>query len=159
MHASIDGMIAGGTAGCADFREGGSAGVLRAQGGSRRAVLRPLIFGRDGGEETAEGLGISSTRDVADTGTLVANARRAGKKSHCTLVSGMREIWMKHSLLNRIAHPLHACNKKTAPRMCREANPHCGLSPIQLDPRRNIFSTSSACAGYAGTRVHDTSRY
>ena len=55
MHASIEEMIAGGVTGCADFREGGLPEYLP-QGGSRRVVpLRTVIFGRDGGEEIADG--------------------------------------------------------------------------------------------------------
>ena len=80
MHASIQEMIAGGTAGCADFREGGKAGVSALNEAAEGLSFRPLIFGRGGGEYTAGGLGISSTRDIRDYDTLVAEARRSGKK-------------------------------------------------------------------------------
>ena len=80
MRASIQGMIAGGTAGCADFREGGVAGVSALREAADGLSFRPLIFGRDGGEAVAEGLGISSTRDIDGADTLVADAQRAGKK-------------------------------------------------------------------------------
>ncbi len=80
MRSSIRGMIAGGTAGCADFREGGTGGVAALRESVRGLPFRTCIFGRGGGETVAEGLGISSARDVPDTEHLVAEARRAGKK-------------------------------------------------------------------------------
>jgi cytosine/adenosine deaminase-related metal-dependent hydrolase len=79
MRSSIRGMIAGGTAGCADFREGGPGGVAALRESARGLPFRTCIFGRDGGEAVAGGLGISSARDVPDTEHLVAEARRAGK--------------------------------------------------------------------------------
>ena len=79
MRASMRGMIAGGTAGCADFREYGIIGVSELREASEGLAFRPFIFGRDGGEAVADGLGISSTRDIQDTGSRVAEARRAGK--------------------------------------------------------------------------------
>ena len=73
-------MIAGGTAGCADFREGGTRGVEALRQAARGLPFRTCIFGRSGGETVAEGLGISSVRDEPDTEHLVAEARRSGKK-------------------------------------------------------------------------------
>lgn len=80
MHASIRGMIAGGTAGCADFREGGCEGVKALKEAAEGFTFRPFVFGREGGEDIADGLGISSTRDVSCTEMLVAHAKQAGKK-------------------------------------------------------------------------------
>jgi cytosine/adenosine deaminase-related metal-dependent hydrolase len=80
MRASMEGMIAGGTFGCADFREGGVEGVLALNDAAAGLPFVPFVFGRDGGESVAGGLGISSVRDVPDTERLVAEARRAGKK-------------------------------------------------------------------------------
>jgi len=80
MRASMQEMIAGGTAGCADFREGGVAGVSELREAAAGLSFRPLIFGRDGGEAVADGLGISSTRDISGADTLAADAHRAGKK-------------------------------------------------------------------------------
>ena len=79
MRASIGGMIAGGTHGCADFREGGKAGVQALAEAADGLPFHPLIFGRDGGEEIADGLGISSTRDVQNIDRLVAAAKKAGR--------------------------------------------------------------------------------
>jgi cytosine/adenosine deaminase-related metal-dependent hydrolase len=80
MRASIQGMIAGGTAGCADFREGGAAGVSALREATRGLSFKSFIFGRDGGEGVAEGLGISSTRDSTGIDVMVADAHRSGKK-------------------------------------------------------------------------------
>jgi len=80
MRASIGGMIAGGIAGCADFREGGPDGVRALEEADAGLPFRPVAFGREGGELIAPGLGISSTRDVPDTEKLVSVARKAGKK-------------------------------------------------------------------------------
>jgi cytosine/adenosine deaminase-related metal-dependent hydrolase len=79
MRASIGVMVRAGTMGFADFREGGEAGVrdlLEAAGG---LPCRPVVFGREGGERIAEGLGISSIRDCPDTEALVSAAKREGK--------------------------------------------------------------------------------
>jgi cytosine/adenosine deaminase-related metal-dependent hydrolase len=80
MRASIRGMIAGGVAGCADFREGGPDGVRALDEAAAGLPFRSFAFGRDGGERIAPGLGISSTRDVPDTERQVGDARKAGKK-------------------------------------------------------------------------------
>ncbi|MFA5348640.1 MAG: amidohydrolase family protein, partial [Methanoregula sp.] len=141
MHASIAGMIAGGIAGCADFREGGTEGVSALREAAGGLSFRPLIFGRDGGERIADGLGISSTRDVADTATLVANARRAGKK--IALHAGERDardvdeaIALEPDLL---IHCTHATKKQL--RECAERH-----IPIVICPRSNwtLGVTSSA---------------
>ncbi len=80
MRSSIEGMISGGTAGCADFREGGVGGVSALREAASGRLFQPFIFGREGGERVADGLGISSTRDSSSVETLVADARRMGKK-------------------------------------------------------------------------------
>jgi cytosine/adenosine deaminase-related metal-dependent hydrolase len=80
MRASIEGMIATGTAGCADFREGGADGVFALEEAAAGLPFFPFVFGREGGEAVAGGLGISSVRDVQETGRLVKDAKRAGKK-------------------------------------------------------------------------------
>ena len=80
MRASIEDMIGGGTAGCADFREGGQEGVSALHEAADGLPFRPCIFGREGGEITAEGLGISSIRDIPDADRQVREAKMAGKK-------------------------------------------------------------------------------
>ena len=79
MRASIGVMIRSGTMGFADFREGGEEGVRDLREAAGGLPCRPVIFGRDGGEEVAEGLGIPSIRDVSDTEAAVARAKRQGK--------------------------------------------------------------------------------
>jgi cytosine/adenosine deaminase-related metal-dependent hydrolase len=80
MHSSLEGMIAGGIAGCADFREGGEGGVFAFREAASGLLFRPFIFGREGGEGVADGLGISSTRDQHNLEAIVADARCKGKK-------------------------------------------------------------------------------
>jgi cytosine/adenosine deaminase-related metal-dependent hydrolase len=80
MRASMEGMIATGTNGCADFREGGAEGVRALREAAAGLSFVPFVFGREGGETVAPGLGISSVRDIADTERLVGSAKRAGKK-------------------------------------------------------------------------------
>jgi cytosine/adenosine deaminase-related metal-dependent hydrolase len=80
MRASIHEMIASGTAGFADFREGGKDGVraLREAGDGLPCV--PVIFGREGGEYIAEGFGVSSCRDIPGLEEQVSAARCAGRR-------------------------------------------------------------------------------
>lgn len=75
MRATLIYMGRAGIAGCADFREGGRAGVKALRDASRNISCHPLIFGREGGEELAEGIGISSVRDVPDLEQVVSRAR------------------------------------------------------------------------------------
>jgi cytosine/adenosine deaminase-related metal-dependent hydrolase len=141
MRVSIEEMIAGGTAGCGDFREGGRAGVSALRKAAEGLVFRPVIFGRDGGEEIAEGLGISSTRDVTGAGTLVAHARRAGKK--IALHAGERDGGDVDEALaldpDMLIHCTHATKKQL--RECADRQ-----IPIAVCPRSNwiLGVTSSA---------------
>jgi len=80
MRASIIGMVGSGIFGCADFREGGKPGVLALREAARGLDFFPVIFGREGGEMDAEGLGISSTRDISCVERQVSAARNAGKR-------------------------------------------------------------------------------
>jgi cytosine/adenosine deaminase-related metal-dependent hydrolase len=79
MRASITTMIATGTAGFADFREGGAAGVAALREAAAGLDCRPVILGREGGEEVSDGTGISSVHDVANAEEVVRDTRRAGK--------------------------------------------------------------------------------
>ncbi|MDH7592841.1 MAG: amidohydrolase family protein [Methanomicrobiales archaeon] len=79
MRASVEYMMAGGVAGFADFREGGVAGVLALREATRGLGCRPVILGREGGEEIADGVGISSTRDVSDAREIAVRAKAADK--------------------------------------------------------------------------------
>ena len=79
MRASIGVMARAGTMGFADFREGGEEGVRDLREAARGLPCRPVIFGREGGERIAEGIGISSIRDCTDVEALVSAAKREGK--------------------------------------------------------------------------------
>ncbi len=75
MRATLTFMERAGTAGCADFREGGSAGVQALRSAAEGIPCAPIIFGREGGEEYADGLGISSTRDTPGLDQIVLRSR------------------------------------------------------------------------------------
>lgn len=79
MRASIGEMVGSGTAGFADFREGGEEGVRALREAGYGTPCMPVIFGRDGGELIADGFGVSGTRDVPDLEEQVSAARRKGK--------------------------------------------------------------------------------
>ncbi|MFA7563163.1 MAG: amidohydrolase family protein [Methanoculleus sp.] len=79
MRSSISTMIATGTTGFADFREGGIEGVAALREAATGLDCRPVIFGREGGEGASEGAGISSVHDVANAEEIVRDARAAGK--------------------------------------------------------------------------------
>ncbi|WP_292521403.1 amidohydrolase family protein [Methanoculleus sp.] len=79
MRSSILAMIAAGTAGFADFREGGVEGVAALRKAAAGLSCQPVILGREGGERLSDGAGISSVHDVANAEEIVMNARTAGK--------------------------------------------------------------------------------
>jgi len=79
MRASIRVMARSGILGFADFREGGRDGVRDLRVAAGGIPCRPVAFGRDGGEEIAEGLGVPSARDSPGIGPAVARARKGGK--------------------------------------------------------------------------------
>nr|WP_319540532.1 amidohydrolase family protein [uncultured Methanospirillum sp.] len=79
MRRSVTSMIQGGTAGFADFREGGAAGVSILQNACRDLPCRPIILGREGGEAVSDGAGISSARDISSYAEVVSRMKRDGK--------------------------------------------------------------------------------
>ncbi len=79
MRSSIMTMIVTGTAGFADFREGGVAGVAALREAAEGLDCRPVILGREGGERVSDGAGISSVSDVANAEEVVREARAAGR--------------------------------------------------------------------------------
>ena len=79
MRSSVTSMIQGGTAGFADFREGGTAGVSLLQNACRDLPCRSVILGREGGEVVSDGAGISSARDIGSYAEVVSRMKRDGK--------------------------------------------------------------------------------
>jgi cytosine/adenosine deaminase-related metal-dependent hydrolase len=142
MRASIEGMIERGTAGCADFREGGVEGVSALREAVNGLSFVTCIFGREGGDAVAEGLGISSVRDVPDAERQVAEARRNGKK--VAFHAGERDAEDVNAALafgpDLIVHATHATRRQV--RECADR----GI-PIAICPRSNwiLGVTSSAC--------------
>jgi len=141
MRASIHDMIAGGTAGCADFREGGLDGVHALQEAADGLSFHPIIFGRDGGESEAAGLGISSARDLPDVERWVNAARAQGKK--IAFHAGERDAGDIDAALafdpDLLIHMTHATKRQL--RRCAD-----NRIPIATCPRSNwiLGVTSSA---------------
>jgi cytosine/adenosine deaminase-related metal-dependent hydrolase len=132
MRASMEGMIATGTAGCADFREGGVQGVLALQEAAAGLPFVPFVFGREGGEMIAGGLGISSVRDVPGTELQVRVAKKAGKK--IAFHAGERDATDVDAALafepDLLIHMTHATKRQL--RECAERS-----IPIAVCPRSN----------------------
>lgn len=132
MRAGMEGMIISGTAGCADFREGGVEGVLAIREAAAGLSFFPFVFGREGGETIAGGLGISSTRDVPDAERMVEDAKRAGKK--IAFHAGERDAGDVDAALayepDFLVHMTHATKKQI--RECAERS-----IPIAVCPRSN----------------------
>ncbi|PKL70805.1 MAG: amidohydrolase [Methanomicrobiales archaeon HGW-Methanomicrobiales-1] len=141
MRASIGGMITGGVAGCADFREGGPEGVAALKDAADGLPFSPVIFGRDGGECTADGLGISSARDVKDVERSVQEARLRGKK--IAFHAGERDAADVDAALafdpDLIIHATHATKHQL--RQCADR----GI-PIAVCPRSNWILGVTATA-------------
>jgi cytosine/adenosine deaminase-related metal-dependent hydrolase len=141
MRASMEGMIATGTAGCADFREGGVKGVLALKEAAAGLPFFPFVFGREGGESISGGLGISSVRDVTDVERQIRNAKRAGKK--IAFHAGERDAGDIDAALayepDLLIHMTFATKKHL--RTCAERN-----IPIAVCPRSNwTLKVASTC--------------
>lgn len=78
MRETMEFMKLGGTAGFADFREGGMNGV-KLLWDARVLGITPLILGREGGEEISDGLGLSSAKSFEQDYELVQKMRKLGK--------------------------------------------------------------------------------
>jgi cytosine/adenosine deaminase-related metal-dependent hydrolase len=132
MRASMQGMTTGGIAGCADFREGGPEGVAALKEAASGLPVRTCIFGREGGEMTGDGLGISSARDVSGLEQKVSAARRAGKK--IAFHAGERDSDDVDAALafdpDMIVHGTHATKEQL--RLCAEKD-----IAIVICPRSN----------------------
>jgi cytosine/adenosine deaminase-related metal-dependent hydrolase len=141
MRASITGMIATGTHGCADFREGGIGGVRALREAANGLAFQTEIFGRDGGETEADGLGISSARDVPGVEKQVKKARSLNKK--IAFHAGERDTKDIDAALacepDLLVHMTHATKKQI--RECADQQ-----TPIAICPRSNwlLGVTSSA---------------
>jgi cytosine/adenosine deaminase-related metal-dependent hydrolase len=132
MQEALKTMLRTGTGGCADFREGGREGVALLREAAAGLPVITTIFGWEGGEETADGLGISSVRDVPDAESLVAAARKAGKR--IALHAGERDAEDVEEAISfhpdLLVHATHATRNQL--RRCAEE----GI-PIAVCPRSN----------------------
>jgi cytosine/adenosine deaminase-related metal-dependent hydrolase len=143
MRAAIIDMMGSGTYGCADFREGGRLGVRALREAAAGLDFLPVVFGREGGEADAEGLGISSTRDVAGVEPQVSAARKAGKK--IAFHAGERDKGDVDAALSfepdLLIHMTHATKKQL--RECADEE-----IPIAVCPRSNWVLGVTASARY-----------
>jgi cytosine/adenosine deaminase-related metal-dependent hydrolase len=143
MRASVTGMIRSGIFGCADFREGGINGVNALREATAGIRFQPVIFGREGGEMIADGLGVSSTRDVPGVELLVRDTRKAGKK--IAFHAGERDSGDVDAALSfepdLLIHMTHATKKQL--RACAEQE-----IPIAVCPRSNWVMGVTASARY-----------
>ncbi|HJJ90824.1 MAG TPA: amidohydrolase family protein [Methanocorpusculum sp.] len=78
MYETMQFMYSTGTTAFAEFREGGVNGVRLLQ---QAAIpeIHPVIFGRDGGEFLADGLGLSNATNHVEDLASIECARAAGK--------------------------------------------------------------------------------
>jgi cytosine/adenosine deaminase-related metal-dependent hydrolase len=79
MRETMRFMHATGTTAFAEFREGGAHGVQLLQQ-TNMPGIRPIIFGRNGGEFLADGLGLSSAKDPVTDLVAVERARQLGRR-------------------------------------------------------------------------------
>jgi cytosine/adenosine deaminase-related metal-dependent hydrolase len=143
MRAAIIDMMGSGTFGCADFREGGRPGVRALQDAVAGLDFASFIFGRECGEADAEGLGISSARDVAGVEQQVSVARKAGKK--IAFHAGERDKNDVDAALSfepdLLIHMTHATKKQI--RECADKE-----IPIAVCPRSNWVLGVTTSARY-----------
>lgn len=142
MRSSIRTMEDSGTAGFADFREGGRDGVLALREAAAGLRSRPIIFGREGGEEIAEGLGVSSARDVPSLETAVMQAKKTGKR--IAFHAGERDPDDVDGALaydpDLLVHMTHATDSQL--KACADRN-----IPVAVCPRSNwILGVSGSSA-------------
>ena len=115
MRASIEGMIAGGTAGCADFREGGTDGVTALQDAARR----PSLPCRASSGVTAARRLPAALGSAAPAMFPVSNGswpRRGGpgRRSRSMPVSGMPGMSMLHSHSTRTSSSTRPMQQKNS---------------------------------------------
>lgn len=141
IRLSAAGMIRAGTYGCADFREGGIDGVRVFREAVAGMEFDAVVLGRDGGETQADGIGISSTRDVTGTEQQVAAVRKAG--GLVAFHAGERDKYDIESALayepDLLVHMTHATKRQL--RLCAEE----GI-PVAVCPRSNWLLGVTASA-------------
>jgi len=133
MRLTLLTMAASGTAGCADFREGGVEGVSALMEAAQGIPLRPVIFGREGGEAIADGLGVSSARDAGPgLEDAVSVARRSGRL--VAFHAGEKDPGDVDGALAYDPDLLIHCTHATRPQLRRIADLDI---PIAICPRAN----------------------
>ncbi len=143
MRSSLQEMLASGTHGFADFREGGAEGVLALRSALAALDIAPVILGREGGERESDGIGIAGIRDVASAEALAEEARRSGKL--VAIHAGERDASDVDRALalepDLLVHCTHATDAQLAECADRDI-------PIAVCPRSNWI------LGVAGDAAH-----
>jgi len=133
MRLTLRTMADSGTAGCADFREGGVEGVNALIEAGHGIPLRTVIFGRDGGETVARGLGVSSARDFSQgLDAMVSKARESGRM--VAFHAGERDSGDVDAALEYAPDLLIHCTHATRAQLRRIAD--LGI-PVAVCPRAN----------------------
>jgi cytosine/adenosine deaminase-related metal-dependent hydrolase len=160
MRASMSAMQESGTGGFADFREGGASGVGHLRAASNGFPGKVFIFGREGGEQVADGLGISSARDVPALEAVVAAAKAAGKK--VAFHAGERDpfdvdaaLSFEPDLLVHCTHATPAQLRECADRgipiaICARSNWKLGVTGSRKNPPLTLME-ESGCTLLLGT--------
>lgn len=78
MKSSISFMMASGTPGFCDFREGGPEGVALLKSALKDTGACGIILGRNGGEEISDGIGVSSTKEGGNSLERAARTKKKG---------------------------------------------------------------------------------
>ncbi|MDT8357198.1 MAG: amidohydrolase family protein [Methanomicrobiaceae archaeon] len=130
MRRSARAIIRSGTAGFADFREGGGDGVRILQAALAGLSCRAIILGRDGGELNSHGIGIPQyTAGIEDA---VGEMRKAGK--FVAIHAGEKDPLDVDRALDLapdlLVHATHATERQL--RRCAEEE-----IPIAVCPRSN----------------------
>jgi cytosine/adenosine deaminase-related metal-dependent hydrolase len=160
IRASVETLMDSGSSGCADFREEGIGGVAAFRKAVSDIPFGGFLFGRDGGEETADGLGVSSVRDVSGIENIVASAKSRGLP--VAFHAGERDaldideaLSFEPSLLIHCTHAtpaqLRRCVDQNVPiAICPRSNWLLGVaSGIDQPPVRRMIDTG--CTIWLGT--------
>ena len=130
MRRSARTIIRSGTAGFADFREGGEDGVRILRAALAGLSCRTIILGREGGERVSDGIGIPQY--AAGIEDAVQEMRKAGK--YVAIHAGEKDpLDMDHALdlsPDLVVHATHATERQL--RRCAEEE-----IPIVICPRSN----------------------
>jgi len=141
MKATIEYMKFSGTAGFLDFREGGISGVELLKSALEGEDIDGIILGRNGGEDIADGIGVSSIKEGIVAVEAAKRAKCAGK--FVALHAGEKDALDVDGAIDLSPDLLVHCTHATDGQLKRCADE--GI-PIAVCPRSNW------CLGVASGR-------